>query len=78
VRVFAFSSICTFVVNLAKNLVSVKASAMLKADKCMITCARAITTGLGKSVTSAISFPAMEGCLMNSQHKTGVANVLRT
>lgn len=48
---------CALVVNLLKNFVSRNASAMLNAERYLMAWARAITTRLGKSATSATNLP---------------------
>ena len=55
--VLAANRMCTLVVNLVKNFVSKKASAIPKAERYLIAWARATTTRLGKSVIEAMSSP---------------------
>ena len=52
-------SMCALVVNLVKKFVANNASATRKAAKYSMHCARATITCFGKSVTSAINFPAV-------------------
>ena len=55
--VLAFNNICVLVVNLLKNLVSKRASAIPYAERCFIATASTTTTRLGKSAIAAISPP---------------------
>jgi hypothetical protein len=48
---------CALVVNLEKKFVANNASAMRKADKYSMHCAKATMTCFGKSATSAINLP---------------------
>lgn len=57
-KVFAPNSIWIRDENLSKNFVSSSTSAMAKAFRCLITCANATVTHLGKSTATAKSFPA--------------------
>jgi len=59
VSVFAAKSMWAFEANDVKNFVSKKASAIPKAERCLIAWARAMTTLFGKSAIAARSFPEL-------------------